>query len=146
MTLSDTRRPQTHGIQPDPAALLDGAGRLLASHFPLRARFLRPVTTGRRASGALATEEKSGAGTTLHDDVPCALEFQAQLLGAEAGPALRESRTQAHLLALKLMPDVRETDQVEVTDPAAGSTERYFIRAAGVRRETGYTAVRIERA
>lgn len=145
MTLSDTRRPQTHGIRPDPAALLTGADTLLTAHFPLRARFLRPVITGRRTSGALATEEESGTGNTLHDDVPCAVEFKTQLLGAQAGVELRESRTQGHLLALKPMPDVRETDQVEITNPANGTTERYFIRAVGIRHETGYTAARIER-
>ena len=145
MTLSDVRRDQGHSIAPNLSALLDGGYGLLVDHYPQRAKFIRPKTTGRTSSSVLFAEETKGDGDTLHEDVPTAVRFITHTEGQRAGPQLTQSRTQAHITCLEVITDVRETDEVIITDMGSGDEQRYYIRAVGPRYETGFSAFRVER-
>lgn len=145
MTLSDLRRAQAHSARPHLTDLLQGANVLLEAHYPQRAKFIRPQTTGRTSAAVLIVEETKGDGDTLHENIPTSMRFITQVEGHRAGPQLTQSRTQAIITCLKLMTDVRETDQVIITDPASGDEQRYHIQAAGPRYETGFSSFRIER-
>ena len=145
MTLSDVRRAQGHSIAPDLSALLAGADTLLEDHYPQRAKFIRPKTTGRTGAAVLIVEETKGEGETLHEDVPTAVRFITQADGQRAGPQLTQSRTQAHITCLEVITDVRETDEVIITDMGSGDEQRFYIRAVGPRYETGFSSFRVER-
>ena len=146
MTLSDVRRAQGHGIAPDLSALLAGADVLLEDHYPQRAKFIRPKTTGRTSAAVLIVEETKGDGDTLHEDVATSVRFVVENSSRQAAPEITQSRTQAVITCRKVMTDVRETDQVIITDAEGGDAQRYHIMAVGARYETGFSAFRIERA
>ena len=139
------RRAQGHSIAPDLSALLAGADVLLEDHYPQRAKFIRPETLGRTSAAVLIVEETKGDGDTLHENVPTAVRYVLEGSSRRATHEITQSRTEAVITCRKVMTDVRETDQVIITDGDGGNAQRFHIMAVGPRYETGFSAFRIER-
>lgn len=128
---------------PTTEKLLDGLG----ARYPLRARFIRPVVTGR---GSTVDSDDLLDNDSNYDDVPCAITYGTGRIGERAGPALTQSRTQGILVCSRKLPKVRETDQVAITDPDLPMNDpertiRFRIRNAGFRMRLALSGFSLER-